>query len=108
MREATLTKALTVSFTKETFAQIKAITDQRKISMGEWVRIAAEKSLADTEFPECPEGGNKDDFRVQKKGPEILSSGPFYQKEFYYLLMLKLTSLVSVYKLLEVLVIFIL
>jgi hypothetical protein len=59
MREATLTKALTVAFTKETLAKIKAITDQRKISMGEWVRIAAEKELADTELPENREGGNK-------------------------------------------------
>ncbi len=46
MREATLTKALTVAFTKETFAKIKAITDQKKISMGEWVRIAADEKLA--------------------------------------------------------------
>ncbi|MFH1673599.1 MAG: hypothetical protein ABIF87_09295 [Pseudomonadota bacterium] len=60
MREASLTKALTVAFTKETFAQIKAITDQKKISMGEWVRIAVEKALAVTEIPECREGGNKE------------------------------------------------
>ena len=59
MREATLTKALTVAFTQETFAKIKAITDQKKISMGEWVRIAVEKALTETELPECPEGGNK-------------------------------------------------
>jgi hypothetical protein len=59
MREATLTKALTVAFTKETLAKIKAITDQRKISMGEWVRIATEKALAATEVPECQEGGDK-------------------------------------------------
>ena len=63
MREATLTKALTVAFTKEIFAQIKAITDQKKISMGEWVRIAAEKELAATEFPESLEGGNQDKFQ---------------------------------------------
>jgi hypothetical protein len=56
MREATFTKALTVAFTKETFAKIKAITDQKRISMGEWVRIAAEKALADEN---CLEGGNK-------------------------------------------------
>ena len=59
MREATLTKTLTVAFTKEILAQIKAITDQKKIPMGEWVRIAVEKALADTEIPECPGGGNK-------------------------------------------------
>jgi hypothetical protein len=56
MREATLTKALTVAFTKETLAQIKAITDQKRISMGEWVRMAVEKALADEN---CLEGGNK-------------------------------------------------
>jgi hypothetical protein len=56
MREATFTKALTVALTKETFAKIKAITDQKRISMGEWVRIAAEKALTDES---CMEGGNK-------------------------------------------------
>ena len=35
MREASFTKALTVAFTQETFARIKAITDQKKISMGD-------------------------------------------------------------------------
>ena len=56
MREATLTKALTVAFSQETFAKIKAITDQKRISMGEWVRIAAEKALEDENGLE---GGNK-------------------------------------------------
>jgi hypothetical protein len=55
MREASFTKALTVAFTQGTFARIKAITDQKKISMGEWVRIAAEKALADEN---CLEGGS--------------------------------------------------
>jgi hypothetical protein len=58
MREAIFTKALTVAFTKETFAKIKAITDQKKISMGEWVRIAAEKSLVNEN---CLEGGHKNE-----------------------------------------------
>jgi hypothetical protein len=61
MREASFTKALTVAFTKEAFAQIKAITDQKRISIGEWVRIAAERSLAATEVPESPEGGTKNE-----------------------------------------------
>ena len=56
MREATLTKALTIAFTKEAFSKIKAITDQKRISMGEWVRMAAEKALTDED---CLEGGNK-------------------------------------------------
>jgi hypothetical protein len=60
MREASFTKALTVAFSKETFGKIKAITDQKKISMGEWVRIAVEKALAATEIPKCPEGGHKE------------------------------------------------
>jgi hypothetical protein len=61
MREATLTKALTLAFTKETLAQINMITDQKKISMGEWVRIAAEKALAETELPERRERVNKNE-----------------------------------------------
>jgi hypothetical protein len=56
MREATFTKALTVAFSQEAFAKIKAITDQKRISMGEWVRIAAEKALAEENFLE---GENK-------------------------------------------------
>jgi len=56
MREASFTKALTVAFTKETYLKIKAVTDQKRISMGEWVRIAAEKALAEKEYVE---GENK-------------------------------------------------
>ena len=59
MREAIFTKALTVAFSEEIYAKIKAITDQKRISMGEWVRIAAEKALTDKEYLECLEGGNK-------------------------------------------------
>jgi hypothetical protein len=61
MRVACFTKALTVAFTKETFVRIKAITDQKRISMGEWVRIAAEKSLADENCSECLEGGKRNE-----------------------------------------------
>jgi hypothetical protein len=59
MKEACFTKALTVAFSPEIYLKIKEITDQKKISMGEWVRIAAEKALADKEYMECLEGGNK-------------------------------------------------
>jgi hypothetical protein len=59
MREACFTKALTVAFSEEIYLKIKEITDQKRISMGEWVRIAAEKALADTEYIKCLEGGNK-------------------------------------------------
>jgi hypothetical protein len=59
MREACFTKALTVAFSEESYTKIKAITDQKRISMGEWVRIAAEKALADKEYIDCLEGVNK-------------------------------------------------
>jgi hypothetical protein len=45
MREACFTKALTVAFSPEIYLRIKEITDKKKISMGEWVRVAAEKAL---------------------------------------------------------------
>ena len=47
MKKASFTRPLTVAFTDEVFQRIKAITDQKGISMAEWVRIAAEKELAD-------------------------------------------------------------
>jgi len=50
MREANFTKALTVAFSESTYSHIKEITDEKKISMGEWVRIAAEKALATEEY----------------------------------------------------------
>jgi hypothetical protein len=59
MKEACFTKPLTVSFSEEAYAKIKAITDQKRISMAEWVRIAAEKALADKDYIECLEGGTK-------------------------------------------------
>jgi hypothetical protein len=59
MKEACFTKALTVAFPPEIYLRIKEITDQKKSSMGEWVRIAAEKALADRDYVECLERGNK-------------------------------------------------
>ncbi len=59
MKEACFTKALAVAFSPEIYLKIKEITDQKKISMGEWVRIAAEKALADKDYMECLERGNK-------------------------------------------------
>ncbi len=52
MKEACFTKALTVAFSPETYLKIKEITDREKISMGEWVRKAAEKALSDQENDE--------------------------------------------------------
>ena len=59
MREATFTKALTVAFSKEVYLKIKVITDQKRISMGEWVRLASEKELNNNEYCKCIEGGKR-------------------------------------------------
>ncbi|MGA3086879.1 MAG: hypothetical protein ABSE95_19175 [Thermodesulfobacteriota bacterium] len=40
MRESKCNAPLTVAFSKEAYNQIKSITDQKKISMAEWVRTA--------------------------------------------------------------------
>jgi len=47
MKKASFTKALTVALSPEVYLQIKEITDEKNISMGEWVRIAAEKALTE-------------------------------------------------------------
>jgi hypothetical protein len=59
MKEACFTKALTVAFSPEIYLKIKEITDAKKIAMGEWVRIAAEKALAERDYVECLERGNR-------------------------------------------------
>ena len=46
MKKAQFVKQFTASFTTETFDRIKEITDQGDISMGEWVRMAADEKLA--------------------------------------------------------------
>jgi hypothetical protein len=61
MKVANFTKALTVAFSEETYAKIKTITDQKRISMGEWVRFAAEKALADENYFKYLEGENKNE-----------------------------------------------
>jgi hypothetical protein len=45
MKTAQYTKSLTVSLRPEVFDQIKQITDERHISIGEWVRDAVELVL---------------------------------------------------------------
>lgn len=47
MKKANFTRPFTVSFSKDVFQRIKAITDRKRISMAEWVRIAAEKALTE-------------------------------------------------------------
>ena len=46
MKTATFTKSLTVSLRPEDFDQIKRITDDKHISIGEWVRDAIENALS--------------------------------------------------------------
>jgi len=45
MKQAIFTKSLTISIPPEQYEQIKKITDQRCISMGEWVRDAVDAAL---------------------------------------------------------------
>jgi hypothetical protein len=45
MRTSTFNKALCVAFESEVYQKIKTITDQKKISMAEWVRTAVQKVL---------------------------------------------------------------
>ena len=46
MKTAQYTKALTVSLRPEVYDQIKQITDEKHISIGEWVRDAIETALS--------------------------------------------------------------
>jgi hypothetical protein len=45
MKQAIYTKSLTIALSQEQYAQIKGITDEKRISMGEWVREAIEPAL---------------------------------------------------------------
>jgi metal-responsive CopG/Arc/MetJ family transcriptional regulator len=46
MKTAQYTKSLTVSLQQEVYDRIKQITDDRQISIGEWVRDAIDNTLA--------------------------------------------------------------
>lgn len=46
MREANFTKPLTVSLTEEQYSRIKEISDNKKISMADWIRKALDQVLA--------------------------------------------------------------
>jgi hypothetical protein len=48
MKQAIFTKSLTISMPPKQYAQIKEITDQCRISMGEWVRDAVASALNNT------------------------------------------------------------
>lgn len=45
MKQAQYTKSLTIALPPEHYEQIKGITGEKCISMGEWVRDAVEASL---------------------------------------------------------------
>lgn len=61
MKTASFTKALTVAFSPEIYLKIKEITDRKNISMGEWVRLAAERAIDNEEYFACLAGGYKND-----------------------------------------------
>ena len=45
MRTSHFTKALTIALPPEHYEQIKQITDERQVSMAEWVRDAVDAAL---------------------------------------------------------------
>lgn len=59
MKTANFTKALTIALSEEVYLKIKEITDDKNISMGEWVRVAAEKELNSNENTKYSDGGNE-------------------------------------------------
>jgi hypothetical protein len=54
MRTSKFTKALTIALPPEHFDQVKQITDDRQISMAEWVRNAVAAALTTNQ----PKEGN--------------------------------------------------
>jgi predicted DNA-binding protein len=46
MKKAKFTKAFSLSLTEDTYDRIKDISDTNGISMGEWLRNAADEKLA--------------------------------------------------------------
>ena len=59
MRQARFTKGLTVALQEEMYIKIRKITDQQKISMGEWIRRMAEKALLDNDSQRCAVKSNE-------------------------------------------------
>jgi len=52
MRVAKYQKSLTISLSKNLFSKIKKITDERQISLSEFMREAAENHLSRKQNPE--------------------------------------------------------
>jgi len=50
MRQARYTKGLTVALQEEVYNKIRKITEQEKISMGEWIRNMADKALSNYNY----------------------------------------------------------
>ncbi len=61
MKEAQFTKGLTIALPSDVYSKIRTITDARKISMAEWMRIAAEKELNNDEYCKSQDGGKNND-----------------------------------------------
>jgi len=59
MKKAYFTKGLTVAFSEDVYQKIKKITDEKNISMGEWVRLAAERALDNEEYKSVLQGGDQ-------------------------------------------------
>jgi hypothetical protein len=51
MRTAKFTKSLTVSLRPEAFEHIKKISDERQISIADWVRAVVDKALENEPLP---------------------------------------------------------
>ena len=52
MREALFQKSLTIALPQEVYLKIKEITDERKVSMGHWMREVAMDALSHCEIDE--------------------------------------------------------
>ena len=66
MKQAVFTKSLTIALSPKQHVQIKNITNEKCISMGEWVRDAIEASLKNSfkkEISECQNKGIKDQLK---------------------------------------------
>jgi predicted DNA-binding protein len=58
MKKAKFTKAFSLSLTEDTYDRIKKITDTEGVSMGQWLRNAADEKLATMNNYNILEGEN--------------------------------------------------
>jgi predicted DNA-binding protein len=52
MREAKFAKSISFALSEEAYNRVKKITDEERISMGEWVREAVEATLSNQQQKE--------------------------------------------------------